>query len=73
MSESQHFKTNTWVVINNHRGEILAVETEKWPVLKRYLRIAWEDGTVSRIEPIALSHHFLRSHRENISGRGHGA
>ena len=53
--KSQHFKTNTWVVMNNARGEILAVETEKWPVLKRYLRIAWEDGTVSLIKPIALN------------------
>jgi hypothetical protein len=55
MPNSEHFTTGSFVVMNNHRGEILAVETEGWPVVKKYLRVAWEDGSVSRIEPIALN------------------
>lgn len=56
---SRHFTTGSFVVTNNRRAEILAVHTKTWPHRETHLRLAWEDGTVSLIKPIALNPHGL--------------
>lgn len=56
MPKSQHFAKGTFIVYNNVRAEILAVESwTTWPRSETLLRVAWDDGTVSLIKPIALN------------------
>jgi hypothetical protein len=48
-----HFAVGTWIMYNNIRGEIL--DRYQWDGTT-YLLVQWEDGSVSRTEPIALNH-----------------
>lgn len=51
----QHFKKRTWILQNNRRGEIVAEMTCKCIRSEKSLRVAWEDGSVSVVRPMALN------------------
>lgn len=53
---SKHFTVGESIVMDNRRGEILAVLTCKCRLAEKALRIRWDDGSMGIIEPIALNH-----------------
>lgn len=55
--KSEHFAVGTYVMANNRRGEIL--ESLQLST-GNYLRIAWEDGSITYDKPLALNNHVSR-------------
>lgn len=51
----QHFAVGTWIMQNNRRGQILRYTTRRDNSGVVLLRIRWEDGSMSAIEPHALN------------------
>lgn len=60
LKESDHFKVGSFIKMPPHRrGEITAVLTCKCKLVEKGLRIAWDDGSVSVVQPFALNQNGL--------------
>lgn len=52
---SSHFALGTYVVMNYQRGKIIDISIGGEDNLGVYLRILWDNGSVSHVKPFALN------------------